>query len=230
MPENAKIEVLFDDIAPNYDRLNKLMSFGADRVWRKRMVGKLKNGTADTVLDVATGTADVALSLAKAGYSVTGTDISERMLELGREKLAANGLAEKVELLRAEAERLPFSDASFDAVTVAFGVRNFGNLNAGLSEMCRVLQKGGRLFVLELSYPDNRLLFFLYKLYALHIIPFVCGAISGNPDAYRYLPKSILQFPKSEAFASLLRSAGFENIKEFSFSFGVCRLYVAEKS
>ena len=230
MPESGKIESLFDDIAPKYDGLNKFMSFGLDRVWRRKLVRALQGADVNTVLDVATGTADVAVSLARAGYSVTGVDISEQMLQIGRKKVAAQGLEPQVTLSRANAEALPFATGAFDAATVAFGVRNFENLNAGLCEMCRVLKNGGRIVVLELSYPDNPVLLALYKIYSLHVIPFVCGAVSGNVAAYRYLPKSVLQFPKSEAFMTILRASGFENVREFSFSFGVCRMYVAEKN
>ncbi len=230
MPESGKIESLFDDIAPKYDSLNKFMSFGLDRVWRKKLVRALQGADVKTVLDVATGTADVAVSLARAGYLVTGVDISERMLQIGREKVETQGFASKVALSRAKAESLPFETASFDAATVSFGVRNFENLAAGLGEMCRVLKNGGRLVVLELSYPDNPVLLALYKIYTLHVIPLVCGAVSGNAAAYRYLPQSVLQFPKSEAFMTILQNAGFGKVKEFSFSFGVCRMYVAEKN
>ena len=229
MAENGKIEKMFDDIAPRYDMLNRLMSFGLDKLWRKKLLHEIKKFHVEKVLDIATGTADVAIAMAKEGYSVTGADISERMLEIGRKKLATNNLTESTTLLLAAAESLPFEDNTFDVVTVAFGVRNFADLHGGLSEARRVLRNGGHIAILELSYPDNRLLLWLYKFYTLHIIPFFCGLISGNAKAYKYLPNSILRFPKSEKFISILESSGFTKAKEKTLSFGSCHIYLAEK-
>ena len=233
MPDNQTIEQLFDGIAPDYDRMNHLMSFNADRRWRKVAVRHI----ADTsnplqVLDLATGTGDFAIAIAQklpTGGHVTGVDLSEKMLAIGRDKVLVEGLTDKVALLRGNAEALPFEDGIFDRVTVAFGVRNYGDLRKGLSEAHRVLRDDGKLVILELSYPDSRLLLWAYKLYALKVLPWLGGLISGDRAAYTYLPESILRFPKGAAFLTLLRDAGFEHCTEKRLTFGVCRLYVAEK-
>ena len=233
MPDNQTIEQLFDGIAPNYDRMNHLMSFNADRRWRKVAVRHIADTSEPLqVLDLATGTGDFAIAITQklsAGSHVTGIDLSEKMLELGRGKVVVEGLSEQVELVRGNAEQLPFADESFDRVSVAFGVRNYENLQKGLSEACRVLRHGGKLVVLELSYPDNRFLLWCYKLYALKVLPWLGELVSGERTAYTYLPESILRFPKGTAFLGLLRAAGFEHVTETKLTFGVCRLYMAEK-
>ena len=233
MPDNHTIEQLFDGIAPDYDRMNHLMSFNADRRWRKVAVRHIADTSEPLqVLDLATGTGDFAIAIAQkltTGSHVTGIDLSEKMLELGRGKVTVEGLSERVDLLRGNAEQLPFADESFDRVSVAFGVRNYENLQKGLSEACRVLRAGGKLVVLELSYPDNRFLLWCYKVYALKALPWFGELISGERTAYTYLPESILRFPKGEAFRALLRAAGFGHVTEKKLSFGVCRMYVAEK-
>ena len=234
MPDNHTIEQLFDGIAPDYDRMNHLMSFNTDRRWRKVAVRHI----ADTpeplqVLDLATGTGDFAIAIVQkltAGSRVTGVDLSEKMLELGRGKVLAKGLSEWLELVRGNAEQLPFADESFDRVSVAFGVRNYENLQKGLSEACRVLRRDGKLVVLELSYPDNRFLLWCYKLYALKVLPWLGGLVSGDRAAYTYLPESVLRFPKGVEFMTLLRDAGFGQCSEKKLTFGVCRMYVAEKN
>lgn len=233
MPDNQTIEQLFDGIAPNYDRMNHLMSFNADQRWRRVAVRHIADTSEPLqVLDLATGTGDFAIAIAQkltTDSHVTGIDLSEKMLELGRGKVVVEGLSERVGLLRGNAEQLPFADSSFDRVSVAFGVRNFEDLTRGLSEACRVLRHGGKLVVLELSYPDNRFLLWCYKLYALKVLPWLGELISGDRTAYTYLPESILRFPKGTAFMALLRDAGFEHVTETKLTFGVCRLYVAEK-
>ena len=234
MPDNQTIEQLFDGIAPDYDRMNHLMSFNADRRWRRVAVRRIADTSEPLqVLDLATGTGDFAIAIAQkltTDSHVTGIDLSEKMLELGRGKVIVEGLSERVELLRGNAEQLPFADSSFDRVSVAFGVRNYENLQKGLSEACRVLRRSGKLVVLELSYPDNRFLLWCYKLYALKVLPWIGGLISGDRAAYTYLPESILRFPKGPAFMALLRDAGFGHVTEKKLTFGVCRMYVAEKN
>lgn len=227
MPKKEGIRALFDSIASGYDRFNHLSSLNADRVWRRRAVREIVNERRPlTVLDVATGTADLAIAVARkaaAGTKVTGIDLSARMIEVGRSK--AEGLP--VLLMQGDAEALPFADASFDRVSVAFGVRNFENLSQGLREMCRVLRPGGRLVILELSYPDNRFLCWCYRLYAFRILPRVGERLTGNRGAYTYLPDSILRFSKPPQFLPMLRDAGFSSASSRSLTFGVCRLYVA---
>jgi demethylmenaquinone methyltransferase/2-methoxy-6-polyprenyl-1,4-benzoquinol methylase len=229
MPKKEGIRALFDSIALGYDRFNHLSSLNADKGWRRKAVRQIVNTKQPIcMLDVATGTADLAIAVAKkaaAGSQVTGIDLSENMLEVGRVK--AVGLP--VTLQQGDAEALAFDDSSFDRVSVAFGVRNFENLSQGLREMCRVLKPNGRLVVLELSYPDNRFLFWGYKLYALKILPAIGTRLTGNRSAYTYLPDSILKFPKPPVFLPMLREAGFSRARARSLTFGVCRMYVAEK-
>lgn len=204
----------FDKIARTYDRLNRVMTLGLDRRWRRRAVRDLHGN----VLDVACGTGDMAVSLVERGYTVTGVDISEEMLAIARQK------APMVTFMIADAEHLPFPDASFDAVTCAFGVRNFVHLEQGLSEMLRVLKPGGRMVILELATPDSPLLRPFYNLYTKHIIPWLGSRIAGNREAYTYLPESVERFPKGDAFLRL-----FSNSCEHKLTFGVCRLYIINK-
>ena len=217
----------FDRIAKNYDRLNRMMTLGIDRRWRRRMVEAIVEAEQpQRLLDVATGTGDVALSILEETHGetlLTGIDLSEQMLTLARQKLQGH----PCELLQADAEQLPFADGSFDCVSVAFGVRNFLHLEQGLREMHRVLRSGGRLVILELSYPDNPILLTLYKLYTLHLIPLLGQLVAGDKAAYRYLAQSILRFPKPDTFVPMLRCCGFGEVQCKSFTFGVCRMYVA---
>ena len=233
MPDNQTIEQLFDGIAPDYDRMNHLMSFNADRRWRRVAVRRIADTSSPLqILDLATGTGDFAIAIAQklsTGGHVTGIDLSEKMLAIGQDKVMGAGLSDKVSLLRGNAEALPFADGTFDRVIVAFGVRNYGDLRKGLTEAHRVLRDGGIFVILELSYPDNRFLLWAYKLYALKVLPRLGGLVSGNRAAYTYLPESILRFPKGPAFLTLLREASFGQCTEKRLTFGVCRMYVAEK-
>ncbi len=229
MPKKEGIRTLFDSIAKGYDRFNHLSSLNADKGWRRKAVRAIVDTREPlAVLDVATGTADLAIAVAKKaaeGSQVIGVDLSEGMLEVGRKK--AEGLP--VTLQQGDAEALSFADGTFDRVSVAFGVRNFENLPLGLREMCRVLKPDGRLVILELSYPDNRFLLWCYKLYAFKILPAIGTRLTGNLGAYTYLPDSILKFPKPPVFLPMLREAGFSSVKVRSLTFGICRMYVAEK-
>ncbi len=208
----------FDEIARDYDRMNHLMTAGLDRCWRKRAV----QGLHGKVLDVACGTGDMVVELLRtrhaASLQVTGVDLSEEMLAIAKRK------APQAEYRLADAEHLPFGDASFDAVTCAFGVRNFVHLEQGLSEMLRVLKPGGRMVILELATPDSPLLRPFYNLYTKHIIPWLGSRIAGNREAYTYLPESVERFPKGDAFLRL-----FSNSCEHKLTFGVCRLYIINK-
>lgn len=229
MPKKEGIRDLFDDIAAKYDRFNHISSFGADRSWRRKAVMAI----ADTdrpikVLDVATGTADFAIAVSRKaanGSHITGIDLSEGMLEVGRSK--CQGLP--IGLETGDAENLPYKDGSFDRVCVAFGVRNFENLMKGLEEMQRVLKTGGKLVILELSYPKNRFIFSLYKFYSLKILPKIGASMTGNKGAFNYLPDSILKFPLPEKFIPMLKEAGFTTVNARQFMFGVCRMYCAIK-
>lgn len=211
----------FDTIARTYDRLNRLMTLGLDRCWRKRAL----RGIQGNVLDVACGTGDMAVSLVERGCTVTGVDISEEMLAIARQK------APMVTFMIADAEHLPFPDASFDAVTCAFGVRNFVHLEQGLNEMLRVLKPGGQLVILELATPDSPLVKPFYNLYTRCIIPWLGSRIAGNREAYTYLPASIERFPKGDAFLEKIRNSQFPilNCRQRKLTFGVCRLYTASR-
>ena len=227
MPKKEGIRELFDDIAIKYDRFNHISSFGADRSWRRKAVREIADTkTPIRVLDVATGTADFAIAVtrkAAAGTQVTGIDLSEGMLEVGRAK--CQGLP--IELEVGDAENLRFEDETFDRVCVAFGVRNFENLMQGLREMRRVLKPGGKLVILELSYPKNRFIFSFYKFYSLKVLPKIGAGMTGNTGAFTYLPDSILKFPLPEKFIPMLREAGFSTVRARQFMFGVCRMYCA---
>ena len=214
----------FNTIAQTYDRLNRVMTLGLDRCWRRRAVRELSTFNFQlSVLDVACGTGDMAVELVRYGCDVTGIDISEEMLAIAKRKV------ENAKWIVADAENLPFDDNAFDAVTCAFGVRNFAGLERGLGEMVRVLIPGGRLVILELSYPENPALLALYKLYATKIIPILGKIISGNREAYEYLPSSILAFPKPERFALILNNIGLKTAKVRRMTFGVCTEYLAVK-
>ena len=207
----------FDKIAHNYDRLNRIMSFGLDCRWRRHAV----RGLNGTVLDVACGTGDMVVELQKQGCTVTGIDLSDEMLAVARQK------APTATYMIADAEHLPFEDESFDAVTCAFGVRNFVHLEKGLSEMLRVLKPGGCMVILELATPDNKFVKPFYNLYTRHIIPWLGSRIAGNRKAYTYLPDSIVRFPKGDAFLSVVLNSeyGIQNCFHKRLTFGVCRLY-----
>ena len=209
----------FDKIARDYDRMNRLMTLGLDRRWRKRAVRGLKG----EVLDVACGTGDMMLELLKQGADVTGVDLSEEMLAIAKRK------AESGKWKVADAEQLPFGDASFDAVTCAFGIRNFVHLEKGLGEMVRVLKPGGRMAILELATPDNPFVRFFYNIYTRRIIPWLGSRIAGNREAYTYLPSSIERFPKGTAMVDKLKAAGGREVKQRKLTFGVCRLYTLVK-
>ena len=220
---------MFDDIAARYDRFNHVSSFGADRSWRRRAVREIVDTRNPIqVLDVATGTADFAIAVnrkAAQGSHITGIDLSQGMLEVGKTK--CQGLP--IDLEVGDAENLRFADGTFDRVCVAFGVRNFENLMKGLREMQRVLKPGGKLIILELSYPKNRLIFSFYKFYSLKILPRIGAGMTGNTGAFTYLPDSILKFPLPDKFMPMLREAGFGTVRARQFMFGVCRLYIACK-
>lgn len=220
---------MFDDIAGRYDRFNHVSSFGADRSWRRKAVREIVDTRNPIkVLDVATGTADFAIAVnrkAAQGSHITGIDLSQGMLEVGKTK--CQGLP--IDLEVGDAENLRFADGTFDRVCVAFGVRNFENLMKGLREMQRVLKPGGKLIILELSYPKNRLIFSFYKFYSLKILPRIGAGMTGNTGAFTYLPDSILKFPLPDKFMPMLREAGFGTVRARQFMFGVCRLYIACK-
>ena len=226
-----QVERMFDHIAPAYDRLNHLMSLGIDRSWRKKAIRWLRPFAPQEVLDVATGTGDFALLACRLLHprSLTGIDISEGMMQVGRQKAAEAGWAEHIRFQREDCEALSFADASFDAVTSAFGVRNFEHLDKCLSEMCRVLRPGGHLVILELSTPERFPMKQLFSLYSKVAMPVIGRSISHDNSAYTYLPQSIQAFPQDEVMSESIRRAGFSKVSFKRLTFGVCTLYMATK-
>ena len=232
MPKKEKIEQMFNDIAPSYDRLNHLMSLGIDNIWRKKALKEIVDGTQQQILDVACGTGDSTIAIAKAmepGGRVTGIDISAGMMEPLMRKAAHEGVHDRIKLLQADALRMPFEADSFHRVTCAFGIRNFEDRKKGLAEFLRVLKPGGRAVILELGIPDKPFIKTLYDIYFRHILPLIGGIISGNRAAYRYLPESVYAFPRPETFCAMMERAGFHNVRHRNFTFGLCRLFIGEK-
>ncbi|WP_295992026.1 bifunctional demethylmenaquinone methyltransferase/2-methoxy-6-polyprenyl-1,4-benzoquinol methylase UbiE [uncultured Alistipes sp.] len=229
--KKEQVRTMFDRIAGRYDLLNHVLSMSIDRLWRRRTVRLVAARAPRRVLDVATGTGDLALALARAlpEARITGLDLSEGMLAAARGKVAARGLSGRIELVQGDAERLAWPDATFDAVTVAFGVRNFGDLERGLSELARVLRPGGQLAVLEFSRPDNPLFRRLYEFYSGRILPRIGGLLSRDKRAYEYLPASVGAFPPPEDFLAMLRAAGLADCTARSQSFGIARIYTARR-
>lgn len=229
MAKKEFVEQMFDDIAPTYDKLNHILSLNVDKGWRRKAVRRIVATRPTHVLDVACGTGDFAIALAEAGVErVTGVDISQGMLDVGIEKVKALGL--NIEMHVDDCEHLSIADDTFDAVSVAFGVRNFEHLQQGLNEMQRVLRPGGLVCIVELSVPSNRLLLWGYKLYFLHILPFIGRVVSGNGSAYRYLPESVLRFPKPDKVCAMLAEAGFRDVEAKAFTFGLCRMFTGIKA
>ncbi len=230
--KREQVAEMFDNISGSYDRLNHILSFGIDRGWRKKLIRDLVRKTPATVLDVATGTGDLAIEIARAlpAVRVTGADISKGMLEVGKVKIQERNLAGRIEMIVADSEALPFPDASFDGVVAAFGVRNFQNPLAGLAEMRRVLKPGGFLGILEFGKPANPLFAALYSFYFLQILPRVGRLLSKHSSAYTYLPESVNNFPFGPAFTRLMTEAGFAQAAHTSLTFGVCMYYTATKA
>ncbi len=228
------IQWMFNSIAHRYDLLNRLLSAGMDIRWRRKMVRRLAPIEGESILDLATGTADVALEILNQAKGrldrLIGLDFSPAMLTLAKGKLRATASSAKTFLVAGAAESIPVSDSQFDGLTVAFGVRNFADLDQGLAEMARVLKPGGRAVILEFSLPRSHVLCFGYKLYFKKILPLLGGLISGQPDAYRYLPDSVETFPVRDALEKKLLAAGFDSVKYKDLNLGIVTLYQAFKS
>lgn len=223
-------ERMFDGIAPKYDRLNRVLSLGLDRGWRRAAIGALKRHAPRHVLDIACGSGDLALAALKAGADrVTAADPSVRMLELAAAKAAKRGLASRIALLRAVAEDLPCADSSFDAVTVGFGVRNFADIGKGLGEMRRVLKPGGVAVILEFSRPRHFPVRSFHHLYLKNVIPLLGRLAAVNRAACAYLAESILAFPDGDGFMAVLGRAGFSRLECRRLTLGVCSVYTAVK-
>ena len=227
--KKKQVTQMFDKIAGSYDFLNHTLSLGMDNIWRKIAIKKLSNNPA-TILDIATGTGDFAISASKyTNATITGIDISQGMLDVGVEKINKKGLTDRIQLQLADSENLPFQDNSYDAITAGFGVRNFEDLNKGLSEMYRTLKSGGKVAILEPSEPTHFPLKQFYKLYFHHILPFIGGIISKDKNAYSYLPDSVSAFPSGNDFLTELDKVGFKESKHIPLTFGIVSLYIAIK-
>lgn len=228
MAKKEGIRKMFDNIAPDYDKLNHILSLNIDKGWRKKAVKEIVNTDSPlNILDVACGTGDFTIEIAQKapqGSTITGIDLSEGMMKIGREKIAAAGV--NARMVQGDCENLPYDNGEFNRISVGFGVRNFEHLERGLSEMCRVLKQGGKLVILEFSVPTNPIIRWCYKFYFLKILPAIGGWISGNRAAYEYLPASVLHFPAPDVFMGMMKDAGFKEVKYRSLTFGICMMYI----
>jgi demethylmenaquinone methyltransferase/2-methoxy-6-polyprenyl-1,4-benzoquinol methylase len=230
--EKIKVAEMFDNIAPEYDFLNRLLSLRIDRVWRRKLRKMLDAADAAIILDVATGTADLAIECAKNKKvrRITGVDISEKMLEKGRKKIEKKHLDDRIDLRYGDSENLEFESNTFDATIVGFGVRNFENLEKGLKEMYRVTKPAGKVFILDFSLPRNLFIRIAYQFYFFHILPFIGKIVSGNNQAYRYLPESVSLFPQYRQMTCLMDKIGFLNTEYKSLTCGIAIIYSGEVS
>ena len=229
--KKKQVEKMFDSISFEYDNLNRLISAGNDVKWRKNIYKIAERLKPVDVLDIATGTADIALELSKIkGSKITGLDISEKMLDVGRQKVTERNLENKVSLVSGDAENLNFSKSTFDLISIGFGVRNFQNLEKGLLESFRVLREGGTLIILETSVPQNRLVKLFYLLFSRTFIPLVGSLFSKDKKAYKYLQKSAEEFPSGENFSQILKSCGFKNVQIMPLMLGASSIYIAKKN
>ncbi len=225
------VEAMFDSIAPQYDRLNRILSLGIDQGWRRKAVRWLGESSPRTILDAATGTGDLAIqALTLDPEHVTGIDLSEPMLAVGRKKIAAMGESRRITMQQADAADLPFADDTFDAALVAFGVRNFEDLDAGLADIRRVLKPGGALVVLEFSTPTLPVFRELYAFYSRYILPWVGSLLSGNRGAYEYLPESVKQFPDGRDFLNRMQGVGYGELQAMPVTLGVATIYRGVKA
>ena len=230
---NKKVFVrdMFDSIAPRYDMLNRILSGGIDQQWRRKAIAMLKDAAPSRILDVATGTGDLAILAASLEPDeIVGVDIAEEMLQVGRVNIEKKGLSRLIKMKSGDAEQLPFSDGAFDAALVAFGVRNFEDLSAGLTDINRVLKPGGTLVVLEFSRPTHFPIKQLYGFYGKYILPTIGKLISGDDAAYTYLPESIEVFPDGERFLDVMRDSGFTASTQKRLTFGIASLYSGRAS
>ena len=228
--KKEQVTQMFDKVSSNYDTLNRILTFGIDVGWRKKVVKMVMDSGAKKVLDVATGTGDLAILFGREDTEeVVGLDISPGMLEVGRNKVAGERLQEKVKMIIGDSEAMDFEDGYFDAVTVAFGVRNFEDLEKGLREILRVLRPGGMLVVLETSQPEGAIVKPLFRFYSKYVIPNVGKMLSKDKKAYDYLPESAAAFPYGEDFNNILLKSGFNTSKVYPQTFGAATIYQAIK-
>ncbi len=228
--KKAQIAGMFNNIAHRYDFLNHFLSLGIDKLWRRKAINLLKPKSPKNILDLATGTGDLAIAALKLNpEKIIGLDISTGMLAKGNEKIKKRKLHPRIELLEGDSENIPYSENHFDAITVAFGVRNFENLEKGLSEMHRVLHKGGACVILEFSKPRSFPMKQLYGFYFKNILPLLGKIVSKDQSAYTYLPESVQEFPDGPEFLAILEKLQFRNLRIYPVSFGIASIYYAEK-
>lgn len=221
---------MFDNISGRYDFLNHFLSFGTDYGWRRKFVSLLSEHKPLKVLDVATGTGDLAIAISKLHpEQINGIDISEGMLEIAKNKITGKNSCSMIRFSTGDAENIPFSDDTFDAVTVAFGVRNYENLQKGLSEMRRVLKPGGVMQILEFSQPSSRIFGMFYRIYSKTFIPLAGKIISGNKMAYSYLPDSVAAFPSGNSFLAIMKETGLQKLNQFPLTMGIATIYTGKK-
>ncbi|MBN2663508.1 MAG: bifunctional demethylmenaquinone methyltransferase/2-methoxy-6-polyprenyl-1,4-benzoquinol methylase UbiE [Bacteroidales bacterium] len=226
----ANISVMFNDIAPKYDFLNHFLSLGIDKIWRRKVIKTLSKSKYDKILDVATGTGDLALDLLKLKpKKIIGIDIAEKMVEIGNRKIEKKNLTEFIELKTGDSLEILYNDSTFDAATCSFGVRNFEDLKKGLSEMHRVLKFGGKIAILEFSNPKNKLVSFVYRFYFNKILPLIGRLFSKNTFAYKYLPQSVAVFPSRDEFIKILDEVGFKNTFYKNLTYGIACIYIGVK-
>ncbi|MBQ7253194.1 MAG: bifunctional demethylmenaquinone methyltransferase/2-methoxy-6-polyprenyl-1,4-benzoquinol methylase UbiE [Bacteroidales bacterium] len=232
-PGAKQIEMMFDSIAVDYDRLNHLFSLGTDKLWRRVALKKVIDRTSSqNILDAACGTGDFSIAIARAAHRdtmITGADLSENMLSVMNVKVGRAGLQSRIKAIKANCEALPFDNDTFDVVTIAFGIRNFENREVALREFGRVLRPGGKLLVLELSVPQNRFLRRVYNIYFTRVMPWVGGFVSGQKAAYRYLPASVINFPGPAEWMATMSSCGYTCVEHKPFTLGLCRMYTGIK-
>jgi demethylmenaquinone methyltransferase/2-methoxy-6-polyprenyl-1,4-benzoquinol methylase len=228
--KKLQVEQMFDNIAPKYDFLNHFLSLGIDKLWRKRAIRILSDYRSDYLLDVATGTGDFAIAASKLKpKNIIGFDISEQMLAVGRTKVKRLGLDRVIEFRKGDSEAMPFENEQFNAITVAFGVRNFENLESGLKEFYRVLKHDGVAVILEFSKPKHFPMKQFYLFYFFKILPFIGRLVSKDSSAYSYLPESVMAFPDDQKFLSILQHVGFAKTHQKRLTFGIATIYVAQK-
>ncbi|MGQ1788369.1 bifunctional demethylmenaquinone methyltransferase/2-methoxy-6-polyprenyl-1,4-benzoquinol methylase UbiE [Saccharicrinis sp. GN24d3] len=228
--KKTQIKSMFDNIAPKYDFLNHFLSMGIDKIWRRRAINLLKGIESPEILDIATGTGDLAIaSMRLKPQRVVGLDLSPEMLKVGQEKIKNKNLDHIISMVEGDSENLPFTDGEFDAAMVAFGVRNFENLQKGLCEINRVLKSGGKFMVLEFSNPTAFPFKQIYKFYSTRILPWWGGLLSKDKAAYTYLPESVAAFPEGQSFVAELEKAGFKSERVWKQTFGVATIYFASK-
>ncbi len=230
LSKKEQVAEMFNDISGKYDFLNHFFSLGIDHIWRRKAISAIAPVHPKKILDVATGTGDLAIAAVKLHPDqITGVDIAEQMLETGRKKIEKKNLSHIISLQNGDSEALPFQTDSFDAVTCAYGIRNFEHLEKGLAEMCRVMRPGGRLAILEFSQPKTFPVKQLYRFYFRYILPLLGKLVSKHKTAYTYLPESVMAFPEGKALCSKLEQAGFKNTRATPLAFGITTLYTAEK-